>query len=407
MKALLWILLLPGIGLGSTLRIAEVVKTDDADAERMTLKFEHGEEQVFVKKETVISDQDVETAVAELPGEIGVKLKPAGAGKLKAVTGRMIPGRDRLAIIVEGRLISAPVVQSALGGSFQISGLTDFDAEGLDDLARKMSGRPPRAPGDVLPAAKPEVQVERVPFSEEEYQQTKAMRERIGIFHLEKVPSEEELAAALREGMSQAEVVAVFGRPYFGPGKVPKADFELTYSVAPEKCPDNPKREGIPDGFKADFVGGKLVGWSHTYSNRSKELKVVSVVGVVAVEPGILTMTLPELDFSEGDPDLIGLFEGVKIPNPQQKVNRTDLNSLLSLATMLATPVGEESDAKPVLDVDCDLMQTLAHHFPEVTVLRKNAVAGKVSVESLHEALSPYVMDGKALPGDESEGPQK
>src|SRR5690606_15749807 len=139
-------------------------------------------------------------------------------------------------------------VQSRLGAHFEISGLNELDPNDLDDLARRMSGRPPRADGEDAPLPQPEPEVETVPFTEEEYQRNKAARERMGIFHIETVPAEEELDRMLRKGMSHAEVAGIFGRPS---SKSENPEYRI-YDLAPEKLAENPDRQMVPAGLKVD-----------------------------------------------------------------------------------------------------------------------------------------------------------
>lgn len=58
-------------------------------------------------------------------GQLNVELNSEGADKMLAVTQKMEHGRDRLAIILDGKVLSAPVVQSPLSKKFQISGLSN------------------------------------------------------------------------------------------------------------------------------------------------------------------------------------------------------------------------------------------------------------------------------------------
>ncbi len=90
----------------------------------------------------VVGDDDVLRATP-VPGtvdQIDAQLSEKGAIKLQTVTDRMVYGRDRLALIVEARLVSNPVVIAPLGSSFRITGLKDLDANGLADLARRIAG---------------------------------------------------------------------------------------------------------------------------------------------------------------------------------------------------------------------------------------------------------------------------
>jgi SecD/SecF fusion protein len=58
-------------------------------------------------------------------GKLTVELNPEGANKMFDLTSKMRPGVDRLAIVLDGKVLSAPVVQSSLGANFEISGMKD------------------------------------------------------------------------------------------------------------------------------------------------------------------------------------------------------------------------------------------------------------------------------------------
>jgi hypothetical protein len=403
MKALLIvILLLSSVGIslcvGETLRISELSTRAGEDAERMTLKTGTGEEEhLLVKKAAVLTEKDIKSAWVVSEGQISVQLNDEGGKKLRAATERMRRGVDRLAIIVEGRLITAPIVHVPLDSSFIISGFRDLDLRKLIELAAKISGAPAAPSGDPNAPPSPSVPViKRVPYTEAEYQANKAMREKAGIFYLEKVPSEPELDAVLRKGMSHADVIKIFGRSYVGPTQLTTDESYLMYEIAPEKRPGD---SGPPNGFTVHFKDGKATQWGHSYSTMRREEKVVGR------EPGMLVMTLPEFDFSAENADLIGFFEGVKVPDPRQKVNKTDLEDVLSIAMQAAevSLVNKDAKNKPVVNAHCDLMLTLAYHFPEIAALRESADQGNIRVEQLRDAVMPY-LSGKPFPIEGSKG---
>lgn len=384
-----------------TLRISELANAAGEGVEQMILKTESGEEALFVKTEAVLTDADVKQAWADptIGGQIGVELNEEGVKKLKVIMARMQRGRDRLAILVEGRLITAPIIMSTLDSPFLVSGFKNMGFRELDDLARKMSGRPPRPQGEDPDPPKSHPKIESVPFTEEEYQARKALRERSGIFHLESIPSKEDLDKLLRKGMKREEVLKIFGKPFSVSGASHEEHFHLWYLIAPEKRPQDPKRGMLPDGFGVDFTDGKLSRWSHTYSNVPREEKMVGG------ESPTLRVILPEVDFSSGDLNLVAYVEGIVIPDPKQSVNRRDLGELISIAMSLSS-VREKDSAKATLDADCDFMKVLSRHFSEVAALRKSAVEGRVEVNQLSEILSPYVFGKKELPVKAKEGEQ-
>ena len=58
-------------------------------------------------------------------GTLSVELNSEGAQLMFDLTSKMQAGRDRLAIVLDGEVLSAPVVQSALRKHFEITGMND------------------------------------------------------------------------------------------------------------------------------------------------------------------------------------------------------------------------------------------------------------------------------------------
>ncbi len=382
-------------------RVSRVVAAAGEGVERMTFTIGDHEEVLFVKKEEVVNSADIQEAWAEiLPSmrHIAIRLKPEGAKKMEAVTGKLKLGVERLALIVDGKLESAPVVHGRLGAQFIIEGFDDLTDQQMKELARKIAGRPIVAPDVEMPEVKvPEQKWE--PYTEEEYQQIKASREKMGIFHLDKLPSEEELSAALRKGMSGDEVVKVFGRPYLPSRELGPEASVVSYKIAPERRGETPDGKVVQDGFDVHLRGGKVSGWSFSYSNFPKELKRVGR------EAPSLKMTAPEIKGPIEDFDFVDYFERVDVEDPRQAVNQTDLEDLLSLAAMVASTPDLKEPEKVSVRADCDLIETMAIHFPEIAALRKDAEGGKIGLIVLRDAMAPYVSGRKQLPGEKADLP--
>jgi len=56
-------------------------------------------------------------------GKLSVELNSEGANKMFELTKKMRHGSDRLAIVLDGKVLSAPTVQDSLGAKFEISGM--------------------------------------------------------------------------------------------------------------------------------------------------------------------------------------------------------------------------------------------------------------------------------------------
>lgn len=65
-------------------------------------------------------------------GKLTVELNTEGSNKMLDITSKMTHGVDRLAIVMDDKVLSAPVVQSTLGKNFEISGMKDaVEAKGI------------------------------------------------------------------------------------------------------------------------------------------------------------------------------------------------------------------------------------------------------------------------------------
>ncbi len=86
------------------------------------------EERLLIKKTPVLDSASIihaQELYGPYEGKLTVKLNKAGANKMFDATKRMTHGVDRLAIILDGKILSAPVVQDSLGAQFEISGMKD------------------------------------------------------------------------------------------------------------------------------------------------------------------------------------------------------------------------------------------------------------------------------------------
>lgn len=402
MKTLICILLIawtPAFA-DEVFRVSRVVEAAGEGIDRMTFKAGDHEEVLFVEKEAVVSASDVQEAWAEVfPSMrgIAIRLKPEGGRKMGVATGEMELGNGRLAVVVDGKPVSAPAVHSKLGRNMVIQGFDDLTDEQLKELARKIAGLPPGEPQAEMPELK-RPEEKREPYTDEEYKQIKASREKIGIFHLDRVPSEDELSASLRKGMSVDEVVKVFGRPFHPAGEPGPEVSRLSYEIAPERRNESPDGTVVENGFDVLLRDGKVTGWAHRFSNAPKELKRVGG------EAPLLRMTAPELKGPMEKVDLIDYFEKVDVEDPRQKVNGRDLAELLALCSMLDSWSEQREAEERLVRVDCDLIETMAVHFPEVAALRKEAKDGRIRVSALSEALEPYNTGRKPLPLTEPKG---
>lgn len=112
-------------------------------------------ERLFLKDEPVITEADVERAGVDLGRlqHLHVTLNTRGGKAMKTATSALRLGHDRLAIVVRGKVNSAPVVQAVISRVFEISGLDgESEAANLAELLnrRVAAGKPsPFTPRDL------------------------------------------------------------------------------------------------------------------------------------------------------------------------------------------------------------------------------------------------------------------
>ena len=357
----------------------------------------YGDETLHVGKRVLLSDADVADIApaagpeAEEMRAVVITFNEEGAEKFARITKQLVGGR--LAIIVKGKILSAPVLHEAiLGGSVTIAGLDEPMARELYDAIQTKSGKPPW-PKDkpFWKNTPPPERPETVPFTEEEYREIKARRIKMGIHYLDSLPSEEELAKNLKAGLSYEEVLKLYGKPTHRAGGAQDPKTSATWIIAPERSEPNPELADIPVGFDVNFSKGSVTGWRQIRLGMSRAEKVVGL------EPATLKAVLPELDLSEGEPDWIAYVEAIQIPDPAQPVNKRDLGDLLGIALQLRHSVNNDEPGAAHISSDCDFMKTLAHNFPEVEALRKQAKTGRVEVEKLLSVVHPYLSGEKPL----------
>ncbi len=85
-------------------------------------------EPILLNRRVALGGSDIATASPspQQPDAVGIQLNGAGADKMVALTKDMRVGADRIAIVLDGKVLSAPVVNFVpLGKNFEITGLRD------------------------------------------------------------------------------------------------------------------------------------------------------------------------------------------------------------------------------------------------------------------------------------------
>ena len=130
----------------SVFQMRLVVESPSADSEQLICQKTNNEtgrvttEKLNVEKKVLLDQTALESAVVSPSGhgysQIDFSLTPDGKEQFAEVTGRNT-GR-RLAIVIDGQLITAPVIQAQItGGKGQITG--NFTEQEAKDLAAKIN----------------------------------------------------------------------------------------------------------------------------------------------------------------------------------------------------------------------------------------------------------------------------
>jgi len=125
------VVLLPGLLMAEPpvrFEVRQVAEQPQRGYMPMTVR---GSDQVFhVSLDARITSRDVEKVSQGVgPGltnVIEIHLRPRGAARMEALTSRNLGGR--LAIVIDQELVFAPVIQAAISGRVQVTGLGEAEA---------------------------------------------------------------------------------------------------------------------------------------------------------------------------------------------------------------------------------------------------------------------------------------
>lgn len=149
--ALLLLIMLPAVSVAETppekileLRLVQEEKTPDSQEYKLieVRNNDRQEETLFLEKESLLPASPVSRALAEpdphRPGnfQVAITLTDEAAKKMAEVTRKNI--RRRLALLIDGRVIIAPTINSEIpGGQVVISG--SFTEAEVKDLAKRIN----------------------------------------------------------------------------------------------------------------------------------------------------------------------------------------------------------------------------------------------------------------------------
>lgn len=393
MKPILLLLFITLAAHADIIRLSNVVAEAGPGITRIELGEGENAQILFVKDNAIITEADIAQAMPSpsRADSVDISLSAEGTDKMIAATGVMRPGIDRIAILVDGKILSAPVVQSVpLGRNFVINGL-DGKNETMK-LAARLSGKSEDEITEELAAQKKRLRdlpprPEPVFHTEEEYLRLKAEREKVGLHYMDRIYSERELGELLKPGMKEAEAISIFGKP----NKVERKGDQrvrLQFETAPEKLPETP--EYHMDSFVADFAAGKLTEWkARGWSESTRSPKPPQR------DPGNLIIKIPPADMSSEDFDFISFYEKheISLRPGKKEPTKGDLYDLIGILWMI-TQMSKETQS---IDSQCDIMKILIPEIPELAEVSKESPERRIAFTAIKDAVEPYVFGEKEL----------
>lgn len=379
---------------GEILRLSKVVAEGSANAERIELNHGNEREVLFVEKQAIITRADVKLAMRSPQQEdaLDITLTEEGGKKLAAAT-KDAHGDMRIVVLIDEKAVLAPVVNQQLGNQFVIEGLKEYPRDDLALLGWRIEGKSDEEIAKLLRESQqlgntPPPRPKREYYSDEEYAALKKEREKVGIFYLDQLPTEEELNKRLKAGMSAADVMKELGRPTHTILDDDRRVTDLRYSLAPERR--SPSIEMRPDRIAVHFSKDEMVSWGIDTSNAPREGKP-SKGGRRA-----LNAVFPKADFSRKDFDMMRWVEEIQILPKEGEKTATpqDYADLIGLIINVAATGNESS----MVDANCSVVAILSGSFPEVADLRKSS-GSEINLLKLRDALKPYQLGKKQFPG--------
>lgn len=372
------------------LRLAKVVEKPSKGVTEMEFSRGDETETLFVEDKAIISEMDIALATPSLQTDqaVDITLTPGGTEKMITATTPMRPGIDRIAIILNGKVKSAPTIQSVpLGKYFVINGLTHEDEpkrlagllsgkaiEQIDQETKELEERLKKLP----PLPKP------VYYTEEEYQELATQRKKIGLNYIDRLYTEAELDALLTQGMTREDVIAIFGRPN-SISETIKGRQTLTFETAPEKLPLEQEMRML--SFKTDFQANRLTEWgSYIIGKRTRATKQITP------GPRNLIIKTPPADMSSADFDFISFLENHEISLKPGKTEPTN-KELLDLAEWIwSLSQGENLQS---IDPKCDLIRILRRHIPELEKISEKSNDSRIPLAGIEKVVRPYILGDK------------
>ena len=122
---------------GGIVELHKVVSKEGANTVNVT----YSGEELIIDKHPAITELDIAKASLnpERKGVISIDLDAKGTKKLSELTKELAATRGRLAVLVNGKVVSAPVVMTELGKKFEISGYKETEEKAMQELVDQIN----------------------------------------------------------------------------------------------------------------------------------------------------------------------------------------------------------------------------------------------------------------------------
>ena len=377
-------------------RVSKVASAEGETTERFELERDGEREVLFVEKQAIVSTADVESAKPSpvMAHALEFRLTEQGGEKLHKATKDVVPGVARFAILIDGKLVMAPVLNATLARNFIVEGLDDVADRDLSVLGWRIEGRSDEEIARLLreldkSGAKRRAEEPKTEsYDEEEYRALKRAREKIGLFYLDELPTEDELKRRLNAGMSEAQVVSELGRASRKVRDAAGGLESLEYDLAPERR--DLTKKWRPDGIRVHFHDGKVTGWGVSrWTGAPREGKPQGR------NLRRLHTRFPGEGFADETFGRISWVEGIELSlkGNHEKPHLQDYDDLISFVIAV-----HDLDELAGIKASCPVVKFHAEGFSEVEELSRTSKGGRIQLSKLQDLLRPYLNEGKPFP---------
>lgn len=347
--------------------IALIKEEETNNTERMILAKADKNEEFFLEKNRIISRKDLHQATVSIQNHsIIIELTDEGARTMTKATENMVKGKERIGIIIDGKLVSVVVVHGIIGKRSEITGIYGFDNTKLQNLV------------DLI-------------MSDKDASASNGGKGNTGHDH----KLTEEKSPILMDppyGISLKNFVEKYGDPTQKMSDLHNGVTRLVYQLDRSKLLKLPNGSNMPDLIIAVFAEDKLITLKQDFSEEHKKQNLIMSL------PSTLRIIVPnekQMPINKG----IALYiENIKIKNLNQKVNQRDIFDVLTILAIAEQACQENDKMKAIISSNCDIIIFLSKYFPEINKLATDSKDGNIKFSILNATVQEYLQGKKSIP---------